>query len=144
MDPLRRGGQLRQAYRSCLIAGSVDFIFGCGTAEFENCDIRSVYDEGRTGFVAAPAHEQRRQQGFCFRNCRFTAEDAVEPGSVYLARPWRDHGIAAFENCTYGPHIAPLGFDKWNDTDRDKTARFSETPEIAGRAVWINRNKKAR
>lgn len=144
LDPLRRGGKLRQRFENCRIEGSVDFIFGCGAAEFEDCEIRSVFDEGRIGFVAAPAHGQHREDGFRFRNCRFTAEEAVAVGSVYLARPWRDYGIAEFESCTYGPHIAPSGFDKWNDTNRDKTARFYETPEIAGRVAWINRNKEAR
>lgn len=144
LDPLRRGGRLRQTFRNCWIDGSVDFIFGCGETVFENCEIHSVFDDGRIGFVAAPAHGLHRQEGFRFRNCRFTAEAAVAEGSVYLARPWRDYGIAVFENCTYGAHIAPDGFDKWNDTDRDKTARFYETPEVAGRVGWVNRNKEAR
>jgi len=139
LDPLRRGGTLRQTFRNCRIAGSVDFIFGCGEAEFVDCEIRSVYDEGRTGFVAAPSHSLRQQRGFLFRNCRFTCEAAVAPGSVYLARPWRDHGLARFESCTYGPHIADAGFDRWNDSHRDKTARFSEIPAVPGRVPWANR-----
>lgn len=144
LDPLRRGGMLRQRFYDCLIEGSVDFIFGCGEAVFENCEIRSVYDEGRVGFVAAPAHGKYRQEGFRFHSCRFTAEEAVAQGSVYLARPWRDYGLASFENCTYGSHIAPEGFDKWNDTNRDKTARFYEKPEIPGRVSWANPKEKAR
>ena len=144
LDPLRRGGELRQMFRNCLIAGSVDFIFGCGTAVFENCEIRSVFDDGRVGFVAAPAHEKRRTAGLRFRGCRFTAEDAVEAGSVYLARPWRDYGIAGFEDCSYGAHIAPAGFDKWSGTDRDKTARFYEEPRVPGRVSWANRKTEAR
>lgn len=138
-DKLRRGGALKQNFKNCTIAGSVDFIFGCGDAVFENCRIHSVYDDGRVGFVAAPAHEAWQQEGLAFCGCRFTAEETVAPGSVYLARPWRDYGIARFENCTYGPHIADAGFDKWNDTCRDRTARFYETPEIAGRVSWVNR-----
>lgn len=139
LDPLRRGGNLRQTFRNCLIEGSVDFIFGCGEAVFENCEIRSVFDEGRIGFVAAPAHSLRQQEGFRFQNCRFTCEAEVEAGSVYLARPWRDHGISQFENCIYGSHIAPAGFDKWNDTCRDRTARFYEQPPVPGRVGWANR-----
>ena len=144
LDPLRRGGKLRQRFYDCLIEGSVDFIFGCGEAVFENCEIRSVYDEGRVGFVAAPAHGKHRQEGFRFHSCRFTAEEAVAQGSVYLARPWRDYGLASFENCTYGSHIAPEGFDRWNDTNRDKTARLYEKPEIPGRVSWANPKEKAR
>ena len=90
------------------------------------------------GYVAAPAHAPEQEDGFVFRGCRFTAEDGVE--GVYLARPWRDYGLSRFENCVLGAHIAAEGFDKWNDTDRDKTARFYETPAVPGRVPWCNRH----
>ena len=35
--------------------------------------------------------------------------------------------------------IAAAGFDKWNDTERDKTARFREEPPVPGRVDWVNR-----
>ena len=135
---LLRGGHMRQVFTNCRIEGTVDFIFGCGDTLFDNCEIRSLYDVRNTGYVAAPAHTQDQQEGFVFRNCRFTCEDEVESGSIYLARPWRDHGLAIFENCSYGRHISPLGFDKWNDTNRDRTARFRETPPVPGRVPWVN------
>lgn len=139
LDPLRFGGPCRQYYKNCLIEGTVDFIFGCGEATFENCEIRSLVDTRNCGYVAAPAHELRQQQGFRFLRCRFTCEDGVTLGSIYLARPWRDYGMARFEHCSYGPHIAAVGFDKWNDTHRDQTARFYESPAVPGRVDWINR-----
>lgn len=138
-DGLRAGYRMEQRFTDCLIEGTVDFIFGCGDALFENCEIRSLWDARDVGYVAAPAHELRQQEGFRFRNCRFTCEDGVTPGSIFLARPWRDYGISRFENCAYGPHIAPEGFDKWNDTRRDLTARFYESPEVPGRVAWCNR-----
>lgn len=136
-DILRRDKVCRQTYRDCLIEGTVDFIFGCGNAVFENCEIRSVYDARGTGYAAAPAHPIEDTEGFRFIGCSFTVEEGVAPRSIYLARPWRDHGLCRFENCTYGDHISPLGFDKWNDTDRDKTARFFERPSVAGRVSWV-------
>ena len=135
---LLRGGHMRQVFTNCRIEGTVDFIFGCGDTLFDNCEIRSLYDVRNTGYVAAPAHTQDQQEGFVFRNCRFTCEDEVESENIYLARPWRDHGLAIFENCSYGRHISPLGFDKWNDTNRDRTARFRETPPVPGRVSWVN------
>jgi len=141
-DPLRRWGNFRQSFVRCRIEGTIDFIFGCGLAVFEDCEIRSVKDARETGFVAAPAHEQWQKDGFRFRGCTFTCAEAVGDGNVYLARPWRDFGLASFENCRYGRHIAPEGFDKWNDTHRDRTARFYETPAVPGRVSWINRDIK--
>lgn len=139
LDPLRAGYPMKQHFENCLIEGTVDFIFGCADALFENCELRSLCDARNVGYVAAPAHEPRQQEGYRFRNCRFTCEEGVTPGSIYLARPWRDYGISRLENCTYGAHIAPEGFDKWNDTRRDLTARFHESPALPGRVSWCNR-----
>ncbi len=136
-DELRRGGGMKQVFRDCLIEGTVDFIFGCADALFEGCTLRSLVDARDCGYVAAPAHGQEQTGGYVFRNCRFTCEEGVTPGSVYLARPWRDFGLSRFENCVYGPHIAAEGFDKWNDTHRDETARFYESPAVPGRVAWV-------
>lgn len=139
LDPLRRGGTLRQQFTNCLIEGTVDFIFGCGAATFENCQIHSLVDARNCGYVAAPAHELRQQEGFTFRHCQFTCQEGLTPGSIYLARPWRDHGLCRFEACRCEGHIAAEGFDPWNGTRRDLTARFFESPAVEGRVPWINR-----
>ncbi|MGX8698325.1 MAG: pectinesterase family protein [bacterium] len=137
-DELRLHKRCRQVYRDCLIEGTVDFIFGCGEALFENCELRSLVDARGNGYIAAPAHGLDQKEGFTFRRCRITAAPGVAEGSIWLARPWRDYGLARFEDCAIGPHIAPLGFDKWNDTHRDETCRFSESPAVAGRVPWCN------
>lgn len=138
-DFLRKDTACRQRFSNCLIEGTVDFIFGCGEAVFENCEIRSLCDARDIGYLAAPSHAPEQKTGFLFKNCRITAEDGVTPGSIYLARPWRDYGLCEFSDCVYGEHISPLGFDKWNDTNRDKTARFYEEPPVAGRVSWVKR-----
>lgn len=135
-DHLRLDKPCRQRFARCLIEGTVDFIFGCGNAVFEDCEIRSLKDARNVGYAAAPAHAPEQEEGFLFQSCRFTAQEGVAPGSVYLARPWRDYGLCVFRGCAYGPHISPLGFDKWNDTRRDRTARFYEHPPVPGRVAW--------
>jgi pectinesterase len=130
---------MQQRFLGCLIEGTVDFIFGSGETVFENCELRSLRDARNTGYVAAPSHDPAQEEGFLFRSCRFTCEAGVEDGSIYLARPWRDYGMCRFENCVYGDHIAPEGFDKWNGTRRDLTARFLESPAQPGRVNWCNR-----
>ena len=136
-DHLRRDKSCTQRFTDCLIEGTVDFIFGCGAAEFKDCELRSLVDARGVGYVAAPAHALAQTVGFAFRRCRFTCQEGVEPNSIYLARPWRDYGLCVFQNCTYGAHISPLGFDKWNDTRRDETARFYEQPPVTGRVSWV-------
>jgi pectinesterase len=138
-DILRQDRSLSQRFDRCMISGSVDFIFGCGDAVFTDCEIRSVYDGRSIGFVAAPSHALSQKEGFRFNNCGFTCDDDVPSGTVYLARPWRDYGLASFNGCSYGRHISPAGFDPWRDSGRDKTARFFESPVREGRVSWINR-----
>ena len=136
-DMLRRDLLCRQSFTNCRIEGTVDFIFGCGQALFEDCEIRSLVDARGHGYLAAPAHALEQEAGFVFKHCRLTAQEGVPPHSVYLARPWRDFGLCEFEDCTIeGEHIHPDGFNKWNDTERDKTARFYETPLPPGRVSW--------
>ena len=137
-DELRRGGPMGQTFRNCHIEGSVDFIFGCGDARFDRCRLHSVFDGREVGYVAAPAHSLGQTAGFCFRRCHLTCGQGVQPGSVYLARPWRDHGLCRFEHCVYEQHICSAGFDPWGDTHRDRTARFYELPRQEGRVPWIN------
>ena len=136
-EELRRPGALLSRFQGCRIEGSVDFVFGGGSALFDGCELRSVRDGRIVGYVAAPSHDLAQTEGFTFRRCRFTAEPGVAPESVYLARPWRDHGLAVFEDCSYGPHVHPAGFDKWGTTRRNETARFYETPGVPGRVDWV-------
>ncbi len=132
-DKLRRDIKSRQIYRNCVVYGTVDYVFGCGDCLFVDCEFTSIGD-GRIGFVAAPAHAAEQKIGFVFVNCNFSAKN--NPQKVFLARPWRDFGKASFVHCNYGKHIDELGFDKWNDTQRDKTARFAESETQIGRVPW--------
>lgn len=142
-DVLREDRLLSQAFINCRIEGSVDFIFGCGAAVFEDCEIVSVFDGRDHGYVAAPAHSLSQTEGFVFRRCDFTRGAGVADGTIFLARPWRDYGLASFEDCRYDAHIRAEGFDPWRDSGRDRTARFYETPAQAGRVIWCNRQTEA-
>ncbi len=116
-------GEMLHLFYGCRIEGSVDFIFGCANAWFYGCDIVSVNDTREAGYVAAPAHSLKQRAGFQFVSCKFRGIGCAER-SVFLARPWRDFGKAVYLDCALDAHIRPEGFDKWNDTARDRTARF--------------------
>lgn len=122
-DQLYMEGESFQYYENCEICGTVDFIFGGAQALFENCRLVSLNDKRKFGFVAAPSHSLKQRYGYLFHRCDFVNGGADEK-SVCLARPWRDFGKCDFIDCTTDTHISPLLFDKWNDTYRDKTARF--------------------
>lgn len=121
---LYREGGNTHLFKNCRICGTVDFIFGCAEAYFKNCEIISLKDTRNIGFVAAPAHSLSSERGFAFIGCNFKS-DGAENATVYLARPWRDFGKCDFINCKVGSHINGGLFDKWNGTERDRSARFS-------------------
>lgn len=110
-------------FENCRILGNVDFVFGGARALFENCSLVSLKDKRGAGFVAAPSHSLKQSLGYLFRGCSFE-NGGAEEASVFLARPWRDFGKCDFIDCTLSSHISPRLFDKWNDTYRDRTARF--------------------
>lgn len=120
----------RQTFRRCRIRGDIDFIFGGAAAWFEQCDLVSV--DGRAdrrepclGFVAAPSTPENQPFGYVFSHCRFLSE-ACPPGSVYIARPWREWAKAVLLHCELGAHIAGEGFDDWGKTLARKTSFFAE------------------
>ena len=127
----REGGNLH-LFKDCRISGTVDFIFGCSEAYFSNCEIISLNDTRNYGFAAAPAHPLAEGRGFTFIDCDFKCGGA-NPETVYLARPWRDFGKCNFINCKLGSHINRELFDKWNDTERDKSARFTYFGLVCGK-----------
>lgn len=123
-DQLYMEGEAFHLFENCRVYGTVDYVFGGARAMFENCRFISLKDKRGSGFVAAPSHSLKQGLGYLFYKCEFVNGGADE-GSVYLARPWRDFGKCDFIDCSLDSHISPLLFDKWNDTYRDKTARFS-------------------
>ena len=135
-----RGKKSRQIYSNCDIYGDVDFIFGAAQALFINCNIISI-DRGGTdgidGFICAPSTYKEDKYGYLFYKCNLKKESGVH--NVYLARPWRDYGSAAFIECNLDDHINPEGFNPWGNTGRDKTARFyeyNEKADLSKRVKW--------
>ena len=145
-DELFMEGSALHYFKNCEICGTVDFIFGCSEAYFEKCRLVSLYDGRDAAYIAAPAHSLKQERGFCFYDCDLISRGAAE-NSVCLARPWRDFGKCAFINCRADSHISPALFDKWNDTYRDKTARFEyrnlQCSGAIAPVVWCNELTKA-
>ncbi|HEX5323546.1 MAG TPA: pectinesterase family protein [Capsulimonadaceae bacterium] len=110
----------RHYYDHCFIAGATDFIFGGGTALFDNCAIEC---DGN-GYITAASTPEDQAYGFVFSNCHITGKTADV--QTYLGRPWRGYASVIFLNTDMGGVVRPEGWKNWNNTDRDKTARYAE------------------
>jgi polygalacturonase/pectin methylesterase-like acyl-CoA thioesterase len=109
----------REYFKNCLIEGHVDFIFGAGTAYFNDCEIH-CRDKGS---ITAASTEQGTEYGYVFDHCRITSE--APKASVILGRPWRPYGATIFLNCEMADCIEPRGWDNWGAAN-EKTARYAE------------------
>ena len=117
----------------CTIKGSIDFIFGSGSALFQGCEIVSR----GPGFVAAPSTFDSEELGFVFHDCVFSKEGDTEKNSVFLSRPWHPAGsenrdpMALFIDCSLAPHINST---LWTDM-------ISRRPDGTER-VWRGENSR--
>ena len=101
------------------ISGDVDFIFGSGTALFEDCHILATHK----GYIAAPSTDASFEYGFIFYNCLI---ESLTHEPVYLARPWREFGKTHFINSNFTGKFSSLRYDAW-----DKTSyTFAEYPYV--------------
>lgn len=121
-DSLYVAGEGHRSYfEDCFIEGSVDFIFGGGTAYFNRCQIHSLLPNT---YITAASTAQNQAYGLVFDHCRFTA--AANVSDVYLGRPWRQYAKTLVINSELGPHIHPAGWHNWDDKRKEKTVSYTE------------------
>ncbi len=110
----------RQYFRHCYIEGTTDFIFGSSTAWFEKCHIHSK----KNSHVTAASTPAVKKYGYVFNECILTGDTALH--NVSLGRPWQPYAAVAFIRCFIGEHIKPEGWNNWNNTANEKSARYVE------------------
>lgn len=129
----------RSYFTRCVIAGSVDFIFGAGQAVFEDCDIvsRDRGSQTNNGYVTAPSTRVTDAHGFLFVGSRLKKERIeMAANSVVLGRPWHPFaaaeavGSAVFLDCWMDDHIGAKGWDRMSSVDSTGTRVWYE-PESA-------------
>ncbi|WP_231425285.1 MULTISPECIES: pectinesterase family protein [Pedobacter] len=114
----------RNYFKSCLIAGTTDFIFGEATAVFQHCVIESLANS----YITAASTTPQQPYGFVFFDCELIAKAGV--GKVYLGRPWRPYARTVFIRTKMGAHITAEGWHPWpGDAEfpnKERTAYYRE------------------
>ena len=121
---------------NCYIAGNVDFIWGTGSAYFDQCEIKTVV---RSGYLVQ-ARNGAGAYGYVFVDSKLTSDPGLT-GST-LARV--DASVypgsqVAYINCQMGSHIAPAG---WTVTGGPGGGlRFAEyqTTDLSGKPLDVSR-----
>jgi pectinesterase inhibitor-like protein len=122
----------RQFYRSCVIAGTVDFIFGDATAILQNCLIvvRKPLDNQQNIVTAQGRVDRHETTGIVLQNCRITADKKLIPVKskiqTYLGRPWKEFSRTIIMESSIEDFIDPAGFMPWEGDFALKTLYYAE------------------
>ena len=112
----------RQLYEDCYIEGTVDFIFGAGTAWFERCTLVGK----RGGFFTAASTPDTTRFGYVFSRCRVLGAPDAPAASFYLGRPWRPFAKVVFLHTELSAVVKPAGWDEWGKETNKQTTFYAE------------------
>ncbi len=133
----------RNYFKDCYIEGTTDYIFGAGTAVFENC---VIYSKETASYVTAASTPQRNEFGFVFINSKILGN--AKENSVYLGRPWRPFAKTVFIDCEINSTIKPEGWHNWSKPNAEKTTFYGEYnskgngANISKRVFWSHQLTK--
>ena len=111
----------RNYFKNCYIEGTTDYIFGAGTAVFENC---TIYSKKNASYITAASTIEGKEFGYVFINCNLTGD--ANQNSVYLGRPWRPFAKTVYINCAIDSIIIPEGWHNWSKSEAEKTTFYAE------------------
>lgn len=137
----------RAYFKSCLILGRTDYIYGRGIGVFNECEIRSYGG----AWITAPSSEETQTYGFVFYKCNLTYQpnsprNGDDGFKIKFGRPWHMYPKVSWLYCTMPSEIDPLGWgDKWNMTYADTDSRLKlyewmntgAGADMSGRANWV-------
>ncbi|CDY39109.1 BnaA01g29470D [Brassica napus] len=122
----------RQYFVKCLIAGTVDFIFGNAAVVLQDCDIHARRpNSGQKNMVTAQGRTDPNQNtGIVIQRCRIGATSDLQPvkGSfpTYLGRPWKEYSQTVIMQSDISDVIRPEGWSEWTGTFALNTLTYRE------------------
>ncbi|CAK8563921.1 unnamed protein product [Lathyrus sativus] len=151
----------RQFYRSCIVAGTIDFIFGDAAVIFQNCImvVRKPLDNQSNMVTAQGRMDKQQATGTVLQKCTIKADDKLVPVTKsiksYLGRPWKEFSRTIVMETEIGEFIHPEGWTEWNGNfalDTLYYAEFNNTgpgASTSGRIKWpgykiINREEASK
>ncbi|KAK8965911.1 putative pectinesterase/pectinesterase inhibitor 45 [Platanthera guangdongensis] len=138
----------RQFYRSCVISGTVDFIFGDSAAVFQNCLIvlRRPLDNQQNIVLAHGRVDRRETTGFVLHKCKIIADRSLVSDGTnirsYLGRPWKQFARHIIMESEISGAIVPAGYMPWEGDFGLNTLFYGEAgntgpgADFAGRVKW--------
>lgn len=138
----------RQFFVDCIIAGTVDFIFGNGAVVLQNCDIHARRpNSGQKNMVTAQGRTDPNQNtGIVIQKCRIGATSDLRPVQksfpTYLGRPWKEYSRTVVMQSSITDVIHPAGWHEWSGNFALNTLFYGEYQNTgagagtSGRVNW--------
>ncbi len=125
----------RTYVKNSYVEGTTDFIFGSGTAVFDNCDIYEKRSTG--GTMTAASTPATKTYGFLFYKSRITG---AGKNNTNLGRPWRADAQVLYRESSLS--VAIKTSQPWTDMSSNswKNARFFEYKNT-GSGATVNSNR---
>lgn len=122
--------------KNCYIAGNVDYVWGDGTAYFDECEIHTT---GRAGAIVQ-SRNSASNYGYVFVDCKLTADAGIS-GDLLARIDVGDYPAShvAYVNCQMSGHISPQG---WSISGSPTSAlRFWEyqSKDAGGKLIDVSR-----
>ncbi|KAJ0091286.1 hypothetical protein Patl1_13707 [Pistacia atlantica] len=136
---------LRQYFVSCIISGTVDFIFGNAAAVFQDCDIHARRpNAGQKNMVTAQGRDDPNQNtGIVIQKCRIGATSDLQPVissfPTYLGRPWKEFSRTVIMQTDISNVINPAGWFEWDGNFALDTLFYAEYANTGAGADTSNR-----
>ncbi|KAK7265497.1 hypothetical protein RJT34_33117 [Clitoria ternatea] len=109
----------RQFYRSCIVSGTIDFIFGDAAVVLQNCimTVRKPLDNQQNMVTAQGRMDKQQATGIVLQKCTIKADDSLVPVKdkirSYLGRPWKEFSRTVVMESEIGDLIHPDGWTAW-------------------------------
>uniref|UniRef100_M8CP17 Pectinesterase n=1 Tax=Aegilops tauschii TaxID=37682 RepID=M8CP17_AEGTA len=126
----------RQFYRSCIVSGTVDFIFGDAAGAVQRC-VLLVKDPlpGKPGVVTAHGRRDRQQTtGFVLHRTRIVADEALASKSstvkTFLGRPWKEFSRVVVIESVIDGFVHAQGYMPWEGKNNLGAAFYGEYANV--------------
>ncbi|KAJ6942736.1 hypothetical protein NC652_008518 [Populus alba x Populus x berolinensis] len=122
----------RQFFINCLVAGTVDFIFGNAAVVLQDCDIHARRpNSGQKNMVTAQGRTDPNQNtGIVIQKSRIGATSDLQPVKssfpTYLGRPWKEYSRTVIMQSSITDVIQPAGWFEWSGSFALNTLYYAE------------------
>ncbi|KAK1358564.1 Pectinesterase [Heracleum sosnowskyi] len=137
----------RQFFINCLIAGTVDFIFGNAAVVLQDCDIHARRpNSGQKNMVTAQGRTDPNQNtGIVIQKSRIGATSDLQPVQssfpTYLGRPWKQYSRTVVMQSSITNVINPDGWFPWDGNFALDTLYYGEYQNTGAGAATSGRVK---